>query len=134
MIEQPCVIIADRPDETVRQRIHNTIKGQSTGWWHHFPDMWIAGGHTAIEWRDMIKVVAKGGSVLVLSLPEDAPERLWAFSWHENPDSSDSLGGPGAWLMYIYSGRDLDDKPITRVPIVQEEEQGGDGFSDEPPF
>jgi hypothetical protein len=133
MIKNPCIIIIDRPTEAVREDVHNVIKRESSGWWHHYADIWIAGGHRPSEWRDLLTQVAPG-VVLVLALPENASERGWAFSWRERVDSSDSLGGPAAWLTYLYSGRDLEGTEIRQHSTVQEQARDDDGYSDEPPF
>jgi hypothetical protein len=132
MIEQPCIIILDQPDPAERQAVHDLIKENSSGWWHHFPDVWIAGGQPVTAWRDMIASQTPG-KVMVLALPDATQERNWAMSFMEQSSASDSLGGPLAWLTFIYSGRNVDETPVIRRGIMPKTTEP-ESLSDEPPF
>jgi hypothetical protein len=139
MIKQPCIIILDQPTEYDRQAVHEIVKTNSTDWWHHFSDIWIAGGLQEKEWRLLI-MEEFSGQVLVIALPADRAGRTWSGSFQELANSSDSLGGPFAWLAHVYSGRDIGEvarresvasgrrKAIPAVPVDDS------GYSDEPPF
>jgi len=68
------VILANKITDEQRDQIHAAVKEHAAGWWHHFLDSWIAGGHTAQFWRDTLKpAVVKGpASIVVLQLAEPA--------------------------------------------------------------
>jgi hypothetical protein len=133
MIENACIIILDQPPEGVRQAVHDIVKENATDWWHHLSDVWIAGGLSAKEWRDMI-MKKFPGQILVLPLPDDREERVWAASLRELMHSSDSMGGPFTWLTEVYSGRRRAMIGKERKVIAIEPASDNDPFSDEPPF
>jgi hypothetical protein len=75
------VIAANRITAQQREQIQAIVKAHANGWWHSFSDLWIVGGKTAIEWRDLVGVVApfsEGAGVLVLKI-DTASDKTWAF-------------------------------------------------------
>src|SRR5437868_4271855 len=95
------LVLLDEATAESRAAVHESIKEHAAGrgWWHHFPNVWIVGGGSAIFWRDLLRnLIPPPGSVLVMKLPDQDPERLWAYS------------GPGSstrtkWLNESYSHR-----------------------------
>ncbi len=88
------VILVDRVSLDEREAIHAVVKEHSRGWWHHFADSWIVGGHTAANWRDWIGAVKGSTSdVLVLTLPSDQRARRWAARGPRSAKSSDWIKG-----------------------------------------
>lgn len=76
-------ISVDRAQASELDRVHAVIKQHADGWWHRHANLWIAGGQTATEWRDLIKPhIQTPASVLVLKLPAEAA-RFWAFSGND---------------------------------------------------
>lgn len=94
------VIFFDALSDERREVANSFIKAKANGWWHNFPNVWIAGGHNAVFWRDGLQHVIEGtgSSVLVLSLPASPSDRAWAF---QGPNS----GAKTKWLYDIYTGR-----------------------------
>jgi hypothetical protein len=133
MIENACIIILDQPQEGARQAVHDIVKKNAADWWHHLSDVWIAGGLSAKEWRDLI-MDEFPGQILVLPLPDDQNERDWAASLREITHSSDSFGGPFAWLTHVYSGRARSVVTSTRRKETIMGSTDDSGYSDEPPF
>jgi hypothetical protein len=102
MISTPCLIILDRPSRDQRELVHKVITRHAEEWWHHFVDVWIASGHDSDYWYDSI-MGAVGGSLrlLVIALPDNAEDRLWATS------GAVARGSEGEeaidWLGSVYS-------------------------------
>jgi hypothetical protein len=65
------VIIANKITDDQRSRMHELVKAQGDGWWHHYADAWIVQNHSAAFWRDLLMgIVGETGvaGVLVLEL------------------------------------------------------------------
>ena len=77
MAIQMYAIALDKLTPERREVIHEIVKEKANGWWHNFSDLWIAGGLSPQEWRDLIRPVIKGtpSSVLVLPISRN---RGWA--------------------------------------------------------
>ena len=72
------LVILVGADVPTREEVHQQIKQHARGWWHHFPDVWFAGGMSVTEWRDLIgEVLPKGVELLVIRLPDT--QRSWAY-------------------------------------------------------
>lgn len=75
------VIIVDRASATKLNAVHEAIKANARGWWHHFESTWIVSGdNNAGQWRDIVTqaLVPRGQSnVLVLKI-SDVPGGRWA--------------------------------------------------------
>lgn len=104
MLTQPCIILVDRVNAAEREAVHEIVRTHARGWWHRFPDVWIAGGHPPKYWKKLIKPVIPYGSssVLVLRLP-DEPE--------ENDIGYFGIDGEQR-LEWLY--RNLRDRPMPR--------------------
>jgi hypothetical protein len=73
-------IVASRITPAQREQIQGIVKANANGWWHGFADLWIVGGRSAREWRDLVGVAVPHvpSGVLVLKIDESAPS-TWAF-------------------------------------------------------
>jgi hypothetical protein len=73
------VIVANRISPAQREQIQGIVKANANGWWHAFADVWIVGGRTAKEWRDLVGVAVPNtpSGVLVLKLDRAHPG-AWA--------------------------------------------------------
>jgi hypothetical protein len=81
-------ILVDRATDAQLQAVHQAVKDAANGWWHRFTNVWLVGGKTAVEWRDLLKpLVSAPGSVLVVRV--DGSQ--WAMS---GPDVQERA----AWL------------------------------------
>jgi hypothetical protein len=91
------VIILDEASDETRGAVHEVIKANAKGWWHRYPNVWMAGGdNSAADWRDMLKPLVKAPtSVLVLRLPETGHPK-WAYF---GPDAQDRM----KWFHSNYS-------------------------------
>lgn len=73
------IVMADRIGPEKREAIHAIVKEHSSGWWHHFANVWIVRGHSATFWRDaLIEHLGSPSAVLVMSLPPKDATR-WAY-------------------------------------------------------
>lgn len=90
------VVLLDRASPEERERTHDAVKENSSGWYHHQTDTWIVRGKTAAEWRDILKSVLDRGpsNLLVFTLPEEGA-RSWAY-WGPNAKKR------GEWLHRNY--------------------------------
>jgi hypothetical protein len=64
-----------------REAVQAIIKeNASRGWWHRFPNMWLVGGRSASQWRDLVRPAMRPGigAVLVLKIDTDDPN-TWSF-------------------------------------------------------
>ncbi len=87
-------IIINRATPEQREQVHGIVKEHANGWWHHFADLWIVGGKTTTEWRDLVGVAVRLGptGVLVLKIDvESAP--TWAYRAHLPESASEWLQG-----------------------------------------
>jgi hypothetical protein len=98
-LQSAVMIVLDRATPEEREAVHALVKQHAKGWWHQFSDVWIAGGKTSREWRDILRGTIPGGtsSLLVIALPEEG-RRQWSFR------------GPRVrrrtrWLHTTYSGK-----------------------------
>lgn len=73
-------IIANNITAEQREQIQGIVKANANGWWHSFRDLWIVGGRSAGEWRDLAGVAVPGapGAVLVLAIDREDPNG-WAY-------------------------------------------------------
>ncbi len=80
-------IVADRVSPAQREQIQGIVKANANGWWHGFADLWIVGGRTAKEWRDLVGVAVPTvpSAVLVLKL-----DRATAGRWASKAKLSDA--------------------------------------------
>lgn len=89
-------------------QVHDVVKANADGWWHHMPHVWIVGGNReAIWWRDQIQPIlypppllpyfpgqlALRPSVLVLALPDS-----WRGWGYFGPNDQNEIG----WLESEY--------------------------------
>lgn len=83
-----------------REAVQQIVKAHASCWWHHFPDLWIAGGHSHLYWADLIEPVLalSRAGLIVLELPRDSSQRMFATRG-ANP------AGMAEWLWEIYYGR-----------------------------
>lgn len=85
-------IVIDGASPAQLNEAHSIIKKQANGWWHRMANFWIAGGHTATEWRDYLSPVVTGGpTALVLKLPGAEAERAWAMRGRDVAEKADWL-------------------------------------------
>ena len=80
MNAQMYAIVANRISTAQREQIQGIVKANANGWWHGFDDLWIVGGRTASEWRDLVGVAvpSQPSGVIVLKIDKDNPPR-WAY-------------------------------------------------------
>lgn len=73
-------IIANRISAAQREQIQGIVKANANGWWHAFADLWIVGGRTSAEWRDLVGVVitANPAGVMVLKIDTTTASH-WAY-------------------------------------------------------
>ncbi|MGB9185145.1 MAG: hypothetical protein WCB67_13870 [Solirubrobacteraceae bacterium] len=73
-------IVADRITAAQREQIQGIVKANANGWWHAFADLWIVGGRTASEWRDLVGVAVPTvpSGVMVLKIDEVNTPR-WSY-------------------------------------------------------
>lgn len=73
------VLVLDNITPEQREQIHEVVKENSAGWWHHFADSWIVlSSRTSEEWRDLLTpIIPVGAGVVVLRVDRDSPE-TWA--------------------------------------------------------
>ncbi len=92
------LIVLDHANVDQRNAVQAIVKVHSSAWWHQYADVWIAAGHTAAYWRDLITPVIRGPgtSVLVFKLP-GSPGRAWAAT---GPNSAERCD----WLYEFYTG------------------------------
>jgi hypothetical protein len=93
-----CIIVLEKRSIAIREAVQAIVRKHANGWWHHFPDVWIAGGHTPIFWRDRIQPIAQGqnNGVLILLLPSEDGDRRWAYF---GPEAEERL----SWVRQNYS-------------------------------
>lgn len=75
------IIVLDQGSPEERAAIHALVKEHASGWWHHFGDVWLAGGKKkASEWRDLLKeaTTGSGSALMVMKLPKSG-RRSWAY-------------------------------------------------------
>jgi hypothetical protein len=68
-------------DADQRQKIHELLKTESAGWWHHFPDVWFVRGHDAKYWKSVVADIVTtkpGAAVLVMKLDNVTKEAAWS--------------------------------------------------------
>jgi hypothetical protein len=98
MISKPSIILIDGAAPSVIEAIHAIVKENAIGWWHYFGNVWIVGGYTPSEWRDLIRdVIPRGRAVKLLVIELPAEQRNWASFMVPNKESND-------WLREQYSG------------------------------
>jgi len=75
------IIVLERPTAETREAVQTLIKKHASGWWHRFPDLWLASGHPPQFWRDEIRplVAGTGRGVFVFLLPAAEADRAWAY-------------------------------------------------------
>ena len=73
-------IAANRITPQQREQIHGIVKEHANGWWHGFADLWIVGGKSASEWRDLVGVAVPHvpSGVLVFKVDSDT-KGTWAY-------------------------------------------------------
>lgn len=72
-------IAINRATPLQREQVHGIVKQHANGWWHGFADLWIVGGKSAGEWRDLVGVIFPKSPSGVLVLKLDVKSRgTWA--------------------------------------------------------
>ncbi len=81
------VILLDRATADEREAVQAIVKDEAQKWWHRFQDVWLATGHSAPEWRELLKPVlgSPTSNLLVFSLPSDPTDRDWSY-WGTQAD------------------------------------------------
>jgi hypothetical protein len=81
MTARPFVIVLDRATPEERAAVHEIIKANAKGWWHHFADTWIVGGKTAQTWTQLLKPALPTGqsSILIFRLPANPAPADWSY-------------------------------------------------------
>jgi hypothetical protein len=75
------VIVGNQISAGEREQIQSIVKAKANGWWHSFPDVWIVGGRTVTEWRDLVGAAiinATPSGIMVLKI-DNADPTTWAF-------------------------------------------------------
>jgi hypothetical protein len=85
-------IVANLPSDSQRDEVHQIVKENANGWWHAFGDLWIVGGKSAKEWRDLVGPIfpTAPSGVIVLKI-----DREHSGTWASQAKLSDSAL---AWL------------------------------------
>jgi hypothetical protein len=116
MVNSPCVIILDRATSAERNAVHEMIKTHASGWWHHFTNVWIAGGHSTLYWNRLLAPLIPAGqsAILVLKLPEDKTQRQYNMYTRGNNERS-------KWIKEVlgaHLGDPLQDERVPSPPSV----------------
>ena len=73
-------IIANNITPEQREQMQAIVKANANGWWHSFADLWIVGGRSAGEWRDLVGAAAPTAPSAVMVLAIDRSDANgWAF-------------------------------------------------------
>jgi hypothetical protein len=92
------VIVVDRAGAVRLKAVHEVVKGNAKGWWHHYENTWIVTTDKTLgEWRDLVRSAIEPvgiSGVLVLRVAEESPR--WAMGGFR----SDSRSG---WFRKIFT-------------------------------
>lgn len=85
-------IIANNITPEQREQIQGIVKANANGWWHSYRDLWIVGGRSAPEWRDLAGAAISNAPAGVIVLAVDrADANTWAYRGKLGESSVDWL-------------------------------------------
>lgn len=82
MASNPLIIILDQATKEQIDAVHQIVKENANGWWHHFTNTWMLfSERNPDKWSDLIKDAIKEGntSILIFALPPEKKQRLWQY-------------------------------------------------------